>query len=230
VLVFATTDPDAATFRAFLDWARERYDRVFFIGGGGTSLLSRSMAVAALGGERFQVPEYEPALNAYPQGIRFKEFDFGVYEFLRSPPAIDGFDLDVGVSDDLHVRRFHAKERRADDFTFRWTRDESHVSIVGTDARHRMLTVWMGSGGRPAAAGRADVSLTLNDVPLGRVTLGAGVESFEFELPADLAAAIGASDAAAQLRIETTTWSPAALVGGSDTRDLGVVVDRVRLQ
>jgi len=230
VLVFDTTNPDPQLFRAFLDWARERYDRVFFVGGGGTALLSRSMDVAALGGERFQVPEYELALNAYPQGVRFKEFDFSVYEFTGQTPALNGFDVDVGAMDDLYVRRFHAKEQRADGFTFRWTRDASYVSIVGTDARHRRLTIWMGSGGRPAQAGPADVRLTLNDRVLGQVTVGPGVAPFEFDVPVDLAEAIAQSDAAAQLRIETTAWVPAAVAGGRDTRDLGVVVDRIRLE
>ncbi len=59
VLVFATTNPDKRAFREFLAWARTRYQRVFFIGGGGTELLSRTMNVESTGGERFQVPEYE---------------------------------------------------------------------------------------------------------------------------------------------------------------------------
>ena len=45
--------------RSFLDWARSRYARVLFMGGGGTELLSRRWDIRALAGERFQVPEYE---------------------------------------------------------------------------------------------------------------------------------------------------------------------------
>src|SRR5262249_49790991 len=67
VLVFASTAPDKAIFREFVSWARERYQRIFFIGTGGTELLSRSMKVVPVSGERFQVPEYESPVNAYPK-------------------------------------------------------------------------------------------------------------------------------------------------------------------
>jgi hypothetical protein len=230
VLVFATTNPDKRAFREFLTWAHAHYQRVFFIGGGGTELLSRTMTVAPIGGERFQVPEYESAWNAYPRRVRFKEFDFGVSQLLSRPAEAAGFDLDVGAADDLYVRRFHAKERPPNGSTFRWTRDVSYVSIVGTRPDQQRLTLWLGNGGRPPAADAATVEVFLNDRALGTVTVGAGMEPYRFAIPPELAAAIAGSDDAAQLRLLTRTWNPARVLGVSDNRDLGVMIDRIEIR
>ena len=87
VLVLNSARPDKAAFGAFLEWARTRYQRVLFVGGGGTDLLSQRYAIKPLSSTRFQVPEYESPLNAYPRSVRRKEFEFSVYEF--SAPTID---------------------------------------------------------------------------------------------------------------------------------------------
>jgi hypothetical protein len=230
VLVFAATAPDKQVFREFLTWARGRYRRVLFVGEGGTELLSRSMTVETIGGERFRIPQYESAWNAYPRGVRLKEFDLGLYEFLPRPAAAELFDLDVGVADDLCVRRIHAKERHPDGFTYRWTRDVSYVSILGMRPEQRLLTLLMSDGGRPPAAGAAQVEVFLNDSALGVVTVGAGLNPYRFAIPPELAAAIARSEDAAQLRIVTRTWNPARVLGGADDRDLGVMVDRVEIR
>lgn len=229
-LVFATTTPDKRLVREFLDWAHDRYRRVFFIGGGGMALLSRTMTVAALDGERFQIPEYEAALNAYPRDVRQKEFDFGVYELLPTPVEATGFELDVGAADDLYVRRFHAKERHPNRFSFRWTRDVSYVSVLGTTPAHQTLTMWLDDGGRPPAAGPAEVEVFLNERRLGRIVAGPGLQAYRLSIPPELAAAIAESDDAAELRLVCTTWNPGRALGVADPRDVGVMVDRIEVR
>jgi hypothetical protein len=230
VLVLWEPAPDKALFREFLSWARERYARVLFLGGGGTELLSRSMAVHAIGGERFQVPEYQSVWNTYPRRTTFKEFDFGIYELRSGQVATDGFDLDVGVADDVYVRRFHAKERRPNGATFRWTRDISFVSIVGLGPACRRLTLRMGHGGRPSGAPAADVAVFLNDLPIGLVRPSEAFEAFTIDVPPDLAAAAADAEAAAQLRIVTQTWNPRRVLDLGDDRDLGVMLERLTVE
>ena len=69
-----------------------------------------------------------------------KEFDYSLYEL--TPPDAGGrdaaFDLDVGVNDDLHVVRFHAKEL-TEGRTFRWSRERSLV-VGDQRARRRAAT------------------------------------------------------------------------------------------
>jgi hypothetical protein len=230
VIVFAETDPDKVVFREFLNWSLTRYRRVFFLGAGGTELLSQTMTAQAVSGQRFQIPEYESATNAYPRTVRFKEFDISLYQLLPRPVAADGFQLDVGLADDLFVRHFHAKEQGPNGLTFRWTRDVSYVSIVGTRPGRQVLSLWMGKGGRPPSAVPADVEVSLNGRTLGAVTVGTGLEPYRFPIPPDLADAMAGSQDAAELRLTTRTWSPSKMLRDKDLRDLGVMLDRIEIR
>jgi hypothetical protein len=186
--------------------------------------------VEAVAGDRFQVPEYDAPQNAYPRFVRHKEFDYSIYAFTPMRPfeANAWFDLDVGVRDDLHVLRFHAKEH-TDQGTFRWTRDRSYVTFTSLRPDHRTVTLWLHDGGRPAAAPPAEVSVHLAGVRLGSVLVRGPVGPYEFHIPPDLARTAASADSA-QIQITTTTWNPARILGGGDDRDLGVMLDRVTVK
>lgn len=234
VLVLQPARPDKATFAAFLEWALTKYRRVLFIGGGGTDLLSYRYGVQPIRSERFQVPEYDSAPNAYPRFVRQKEFEFGVYEFTvqgsggtvqRSP----SFDLDVGIKDDLHVLRFHAKEL-VDGRTFRWTRATSYLSVTVTEPSSREVVLTLGDGGRAAAAPAASVEVFLYNQQVGSVVVSGGFRPYAFAIPPDLAARAAAASDPVELKLVTATWNPARVLGSPDDRDLGVMLDRVTLR
>ena len=231
VLVLSTPRPDKPTFAAFLEWAKSRYRRVLFMGGGGTELLSSRWGVNAIATARFQVPEYDAPRNAYPRFARQKEFDYSLYEFTAPARELAGasFDLDVGDRDDLYVLRFHAKET-TDGRTYRWSRATSFVSVMPLRATSRRVTVWMHDGGRSAGAPPPDVTVFLADERLGTIRVGSGFEPYSLAIPPALAARAAASGEPVQLRLVTPVWNPARLLGTSDDRELGVMVDRVTVQ
>jgi hypothetical protein len=231
VLVLFPARPDKPTFAAFLEWARTRYHRVLFIGGGGTDLLSNRYGVRPIASERFQVPEYDAPLNAFPRFVRQKEFEYGLYEFTDAEPGNEdaGFDLDVGVRDDLHVVRFHAKEV-SEGHTFRWTGAQSYVSITRLLPSSRELTLWLSDGGRPAAAGPAQMTVFLQGRAIGTAVVEGGFRPYTFEIPSDLAARAAASSDPVELRLVTPTWNPHKALGTSDDRNVGVMVDRVAVR
>lgn len=229
VLLLNTPVPDKTAFGAFLDWASARYGRVFFLGSGGTDLLSRRWSVDPVVSERFSIPEYETTpWNAYPRSVRQKEFDYGLYVF--GPPRPHGpvFDLDIGVRDDLHVVRFHAKEQ-SEGRWMRWTSRTSYISVARLRAESRTVTLWMNDGGRPPAAAAAEVRVFLQERLLGTATVTTGFKPYAFTIPADAAAAAAADDVA-RLRLVSTLWNPHAVMGTGDDRELGVMVDRVRIE
>ncbi len=231
VLVLASPRPDKASFADFLAWARSRYREVYFIGGGGTDLISRRIGTEAAGGDRFQVPEYDSPANAYPRGVRHKEFDFSITRFVPPHAASGAFSLDVGTNDDLLVVRFHAKERdTSNGMTYRWTRDASYISIPDMASATRTLTIWMGEGGRPGRLSPAQVTVTLDGVALGTVTTSQDVRPYTFAIPSSVAEAAATRDEPASLRLTTSTWHPRLVVGTPDDRDLGVLVDRVEVR
>jgi hypothetical protein len=230
VLVLASARPDPRTFAAFIDWARSRYPHLYFLGGGGTELLSRHWTAKAVSSDRFQVPEYESAVNAYPRGVHEKEFDFGLYELVPWTSEIaDAVDLDIGIRDDLQVVRFHAKEV-ADGRTMRWSQRQSFISLPALSAKARSIVLEMSSGGRPAGAPPADVTVYLNDRPLGSARVLNGFAPYAFNIPPDLAENVAAADEPARIRLVTPVWNPHRVIGSGDDRDLGVMVDRVQVR
>jgi hypothetical protein len=231
VLVFSSPKPDKAVFAAFLDWARTKYDRVLFMGGGGTDLVSPAWSARPIASERFTIPEYDAPADAYPRYAREKEFDYSLYEL--TPPAPDEatrpFDLDVGTNDDLYVVRFHSKER-TEGRSIRWSRDRSFITVTGIGAASREIVLTMNDGGRPPAVPRADVTIGLEGEPLGTVTVHTGFNDYTVTIPPALAARVSAQGRAAELTLTTTVWVPEKVLGTSDPRELGVMVDRVAIR
>jgi hypothetical protein len=229
VLVLNTPKPDPLLFAEFIRWARQRYQSVYFLGGGGTDLLSREVSVEPVGSERFQVPEYESLTNAYPTHVRRKEFDFGIYRFVDPAALPDDIAFDVGAMDDLHVVRFNAKERDARG-TFRWTRGQSYLSLLGLDATRRELVIRMNNGNRPPQAAPATVEAFFGETSLGKVAVGPADRGYVFDIPETLASEASRNVGASTIRLISSTFSPRALTGADDDRELGVKVDRVELR
>ena len=230
VLVLSESRPDKLAFLEFLTWARTQYRDIFFMGGGGTDLLSRSVSVVPVGSERFQIPEYESLYNAYPRGTRYKEFDFGIYRFGETDAVPGLFALDVGTMDDLNVVRFHAKERLAQDVTYRWSRGESHVAILNTASDVSTVTLWMNDGGRPDNVIPARVAVYLDDLLLGEVRVTTGFQPYVFSIPLDLAVSMAERRNTTELTLLTDTWNPQDVFGNQDDRNLGVMVDRIEIR
>jgi hypothetical protein len=229
VLVLSTAAPDKTTFAAFLDQMHARYQRVLFLGGGGTDLLSKRWSVTPIVSERFGVPEYESARNGYPRGPTRKDFDYSLYAFGPPQPAAPATTLDVGINDDLNVIRFHAKES-SEGRTFRWTERQSFVIVDHVHAGDRTLALWMSDGGRPPAAPPAVVQILAGERALGSVTVTGGFREYDVELPGDLAAEAAASGEPVRLTLRTETWNPLKVLGTPDPRDLGVMLDRVAVK
>jgi hypothetical protein len=229
VLVLSTPAPDKATFAAFLDQMHARYNRVLFLGGGGTDLLSSRWSVAPIDSERFGVPEYESLWNDYPRSPRRKDFDYTVYAFGPAKPPPAETTLDVGINDDLNVIRFHAKET-TDGRTFRWSERQSFVIVDRIRAGDRTLALTMSDGGRPPASPPAIVQILIGAEPLGSVRVTGGFKEYDVDIPAGVAAAAAATGEPVRLTLRTDTWNPLRTIGAPDPRDLGVMLDRVTVR
>lgn len=230
VLLLAPARPDKATLAAFITWARATYRAVYFIGGGGTDLLSHNYSVRSAGSERFQVPEFETTREGRPRLVRRKEFEFGIYMFGDPQPAAGGsFDLDIGQADDLHVLRFYARES-SNGRDFRWTRPTSYVSVTAISASARELTVVAGDGGRPPAAAPARLEVFLHNQLLGTVDIRGEFRPYALAIPPELAARAAAVPAPVELRLVSSVWNPAKVLGVADDRELGIMLDRVTIK
>lgn len=232
VLVLNSPRPDKLQLRLFLQHAQTVYSRIFFVGGGGTDLLSRHITARAVADATLKVPEFEevPSTDGrLPAASRRKDFDYSVYELTLGAGAAGPFTLDVGSRDDLHVLRFNAKES-TEGRTIRWTAPRSVVAVPGMTGREREVELVMHNGGRPAQAPPARVEVYLNDALLGAVDVGAGFRPYRFAIPPPVAAAAAGAEDPAQLTLVSSVWSPRQFLGGADDRRLGVMLDRVEVR
>jgi hypothetical protein len=127
------------------------------------------------------------------------------------------------------VLRFYAKEHEGD-VNFRWVRNMSFVSLMGIAPDSRAVTLRMSSGGRPPRAGAARVQVYLNDHLLGDVEVADGFHDYTVPITSAIADEAARKPGASVLRLMSTTWSPKQILGGPDDRQLGVMLDRVRVE
>jgi hypothetical protein len=231
VLVLTSPRPNPAMLGAFVKWATGTYARVFFLADGGTALAIPEIDVTPVTSVRLELPEYESLLNAYPHQVRTKKFSLSVFALAPAVPGTPkaATDIDIGGTDDVWVVRINGKEQQGP-VSYRWTRNVSYVNLLGIGPDSRRLTLWMSNGGRPAAAGDARVKVSLNDVVLGELTVREGFAPYELAIPPVAAAQAAQRRSFSALRLDSTVWSPKLVLGVPDDRQLGVMLDRVRVQ
>ena len=227
VLVLHPLYPDRSELETFLAWARTRYREIYFLSGGGTPVLSASIGAETVAESVIDVPEYEQRVDGYPRAVGRKKFVFGTYRLVAGGGVPTPMALDVGAADDLHVLRFHAKER-AGEVTFRWTHPASLVVLENVPRTSTRLSLRMSDGGRPASFPRPDVTVLLNDEVVGSTPVGPGFQAYSFRIREGLLYRGVPEGSWPQLRIVTSsTWSPRDAGVGGDGRGLGVMIDRV---
>jgi hypothetical protein len=229
VLLFSSPRPGTAEVGQFLAWADRTYDRVLLVAEGGLDLASPSIGITPVRNERFSVPEYESARNAYPREVRQKKFNLNVYQLQVADHARPVLDIDIGGFDDPWVLRVFARQEQ-DGVTYRWVRDRSFVTLLGLASPPRAIVLRAGDGGRPAAAGPADVDVFLDDRLVGRITVRGGFAEYRLDVPPAAAAGWAAHPDRAVVRLQCTTWAPKDFIGGSDDRALGIMLDRIRVE
>jgi hypothetical protein len=232
VLVLSSAAPDKRALEDFVRWALTRYPAVWFLGGGGTDLLTRHLSAVPVSTSQFRVPEYASLMNAYPTAVRRKDFEYGLYRLgmdAGAPPW--PITLKIGGSDDVQVARFYARERTGDTgMAFRWTTGQSFVVLPPIPAAARRLVIWMSAGGRPTQARPADVEIAVADRVVGTVRAAEALAPHAVDLPRDLVEAVAAGGDPFRIRLRVPTWRPQTLLGGPDDRDLGVMVTQIDVQ
>jgi hypothetical protein len=230
VLVLHDSRPDKALVREFLTWAHERYDNVYFIAGGGTSLLSPGVGSLVVASESFQVPEYErTTYDTYPRTAVRKPFDFTIYKLVQTELTPPPQSLDVGGTDDLHLVDFYPKERLGGgNLTFRWSQHTSYLLMrVLPNSREVALRL---SGGRPRGVPPPRVTVYLEGEELTSAEITNEFRDYIFPIPPATAANLALRREGVQVRMQSSTWVPRAVLGGSDTRALGVMIDRAEIR
>lgn len=220
VLELARFNPDPVRLQHLIRAWRPRYKNIYFAHTYSTDLcgvfLQRSEAVG------FETVEWERSYRSAPRRPEARAFYFTISRVLLpeelNVPPLD--DLDVGGSDDFQVSGFFDKEGGRD-HSYRWTGPCGTLYLPGATPGAR-LTLVASVGQRPDTP---EVKVSLSGVPLGSFTPSHGWSEHALVLPDPL------PPGPPLLRLDVKAFRPKNLDERlDDTRDLGVMIDRVRLQ
>jgi hypothetical protein len=219
-LELARFDPDPERLRHLIRVWRERYRDIYFVNTYRTNLcgvfLQRSETIG------FSTVEWERGYQRPPRRPETRALSFTISrvllpEELNVPPLQE---LDVGGSDDFQVSGFFDKEGGRDR-TYRWTGSCGTLYLPGAKPGAALALV-ASVGQRPDAP---EVRVTLSGVPLGVFSASHEWSEHTLLLPDPL------PPGPPLLRLDVKAFRPNNVDPRlEDTRDLGVMIDRVRLQ
>jgi Dolichyl-phosphate-mannose-protein mannosyltransferase len=222
VLELARFNPDPEKLRDLVMRWRTRYRNIYFVNTYRTDLCG--LFLNHVEDYAFGTYEWERAYGRPPEKPEFRSLRFTISrvvppEDLSVPPLRE---VDIGGSDDFQVSGFFDKEGSGSS-TFRWTGSCASVYLPG--ARGGDTLVLTASGGPRPADRPAATTLSLSGTAVGAFTAGEQFDDYSFRLPPTL------PPGPPVLRFDVRAWRPANVVAGSaDTRDLGVMIERIRMQ
>ena len=222
VLELARFNPDPEKLRHLVTSWRPRYRNVYFVHTYRTDLCG--LFLEHVEDYSFGSYEWERAYGRPPERPEFRALNFTVSrvvppEELLVPPLRE---VDLGGSDDFQVSGFFDKEG-GEDLTFRWTGACASVYLPGARGGDTLL-VTAAAGARPEVK-PAVVRASLSGVAIGGFTPTTGFGEYALRLPRTL------PPGPPVLRFDVNAWRPAnVLPEATDTRDLGVMLDRLRLE
>ena len=164
----------------------------------------------------------------YPSVIQTSYYGIDIYDVSGvRPPAVSTscmpIEVDIGGLDTAFIRTgFHDKELVPGAPTTRWTSGGAELDIplsgkVPITIELRAMTF------RPPNLPEADVTVWLDEQMIGRFKPSKTWQIFSFQAHSQ------ATQGVSSLRFETATFNPANLQPSGDMRDLGFVVDWVRI-
>jgi hypothetical protein len=228
VLQLARFNPDPDRVNHLIRAWRSRWRHVYFVYTYRTDLCG--VFLQRVEDPTFGTEEWERAWDRAPAGPSPRSFRFTVARAVLPEelqvPALD--EVDIGGSDDFQVSGFYEKEGG-----YRWTGRCGSVYLPAAPGASAVEVTASTGARRPSALAAPVVVVSLSGVRLGVFTPGPGWTTQTFGLPAELPPGppVLRLDVVDAGRGRALTWRPANVLPGSDdTRDLGVMVDRVRVR
>ena len=223
-------NPDSEQFFALVEQWRGRDREVFYVTYDGlTRVRSDDYVFSPVGEVALDIPMPQTSFDYLPSGVVHQVYDLEIYRIepaWKRGGAVYPFTLDVGRFDYGYlISGFHARERGGSGW-YRWTGKTAEILLPwDPQGKGPQLTLVVGSP-RPEGVRPAGVTLYLNDRFLDAFDLGNEFETHTVVIPPDFITDHQAG--MVLLRIESNTWVPAE-AGLQDTRELGVVIDRLEL-
>lgn len=224
VLELARWNPDPDRLAHLISHWRQTYRNVYFAYTYRAEQGLCGVFLQKVLDEFFPTLEWERSYLRPPRRAEGRSFRFSVARVVSpeqlAVPAL--MEVDIGGSDDFQVSGFFEKEGGGE-HTYRWTGSCGAVYLPAVNGGDTLILT--ASVGYRPASNPAHVEMNLSGKTLGHRLIGADWTSYEILLPKSL------PDGPRLLRLRVPTWRPAdVLADSSDIRDLGIMVDRVKIK
>lgn len=136
---------------------------------------------------------------------------------------ITNFSLDIGSPiDGIYLETGFYGQEKWDNITNRWTSGNASIRIPTPEKKDLLISISAG-GFRPGKnIPPANVSIYLNENLIKNFTSNGEYEEHNMTVVKDYLTAPFST-----LQIRTNTWRPSEYIGTSDTRDLGINIDKI---
>ncbi|HEY9204694.1 MAG TPA: glycosyltransferase family 39 protein [Candidatus Methanoperedens sp.] len=131
--------------------------------------------------------------------------------------------LDIGYNDLGLIEGFYRAEQYQD-INYRWTSKSSTILLPAS--KNNSISIRMRAARPPALSPRADLALYIDGRLLGNLSVGNEFAVYRIVIPAEF----GRNKINMRFNIEAlNTWKPSDVLGSGDSRELGVLVDWIKV-
>jgi len=230
VLEFYSLKPPRDRLEDLLDQWRDRYRDVYFVTNYKISLsglFTRHVQDFWFATKKYEYSYDRPPKGSEPFHLRFtlsKAVD--LEDLSERVPKLP--DVDVGGSDDLQVAWFHEKELDEDGTSYRWSQRTSSVFLPAVGNGTSTIVVRV-AGPKEPQAPLHSLDVSLDGLPLGKITPTREFADYELEIPAALRDRPQATYAI--LTLDAQIWRPSnSIPEATDVRELGLRIDTITIR
>lgn len=229
VLPLAHTRPDPASFERVVGEFLAENRRVFLIScEEWTSLDSSKVHFEPRERFHFASDRVERTFERLPEKMEKVHYSLQIYEVKPRPPGgAKTYQALISHSNFGYASEgFHQSEFRSGGNAYRWSQGDASLEMPEIDGAHPAVLIARLARPDMGSETESPVRIRLNGQDLGAVRLSPGFK--DYKIP------IGRSQLSRgeRNRVEflSPSFNPAALLGWEDTRDLGFMLDCIKLQ
>ncbi len=230
--VLQRPQPDSrALYDQVQAWWEEGRNVYILVSEGESRLSQEVFSLEWLGTFPLRWWQVEYTLDRLPEKVVEQEARYNLYRLADAREQPKPPTVDVGAGDYPYlVEGFWAPEQTPEGMTFRWTNGNALVELPGRwFVSPGALTLTLGlQPARGAAESSPFLEVWLGGVLLERFNPSLEMREYAIPISPDLGNLL-AKQGSTLLRLKSSTWVPAS-AGLSDTRQLGVALDRIAVQ